>query len=300
MKKIVPEEAWLRPFVTPMMEDVFVWAQDLIFGGHTGGVIYAPSRTGKTDLTYKFTTELREFSTPSGDCLSETVRVISPNRLVTSEGGFWDWLLISFKHQCAGSGSPNLKRHRACEYLKGLAQGCPSKRLILLVDEAQLMEKLDLGWLADLFNILANDGVQLVVFLVGSYHLSEWKNELKDSRHDHVRTRFFANEIRLQGLTTLSDFRRCLKRYDMEGFQQGQETSFTKHYLREWYQAGERLERYAGIFLTAFEAGHRDPRFEVPMANFVRTVKQVLHLGAKFLDPDKMAVLVKKSGYEAK
>jgi hypothetical protein len=76
---------WNTAYSTPMMESAYQWATRIISGGHTGGVLYAPTRTGKTKTIELLTEELKAFTGPRGNTiLSATAWVITADRLVMS------------------------------------------------------------------------------------------------------------------------------------------------------------------------------------------------------------------------
>lgn len=298
MSQIDETKLWNSAFSTPMMLDAFNWATRVIAGGHTGGVLYAPTRTGKTKTIELLVDELKCFQGPRSKIESGTAWVVSRDRLVTSEGGFWDWLLAEFGHQSAGiRSSPTVKRHLVYEFVKGLARSSPSGRLIIFVDEAQILELTELGWFADLFNALHKDGFELILFLVGSYHLREWIQELVGKRHEHVRSRFFANEHRLTGLKTLDHFKRCLRRFDVDKRPLNGEASITEFYLPDWFAAGGRLEQRADLFREGFKQVAPMPEFEVPMAYFVRAVRQVLNDSMPDCEFEQFKAIVTETGY---
>lgn len=289
---------WNSAFSTPMMSEAFNWATELISGGHTGGVLYAPTRTGKTKTIELLVDELRSFDGPRSKLESATAWVVTQDRLVMSEGGFWGWLLAEFRHQAAGSKkSPDVKRHLVTEYVKSLARSSPTGRLVLFVDEAQILELTELGWFADLFNSLQKANLELILILVGSYHLREWIKELEGKRHEHVRSRFFANEHRLRGLRTLSDFKRCLRRFDVDTRHLESGISITQFYLPEWFAEGGRLENRADLFREGFRALSPVQDFEVPMAYFVRAVRQVLNDSMPDCELEEFKAVVTKTGY---
>lgn len=289
---------WNSAFSTPMMTEAFAWATDLIAGGHTGGVLYAPTRTGKTKTIELLVEELRSFDGPRSKLESATAWVVTQDRLVMSEGGFWDWLLSEFKHQAAGAKkSPGVKRQLVIEYVKSLARSSPSGRLVLFVDEAQILELTELGWFADLFNSLQKVNLELILFLVGSYHLREWIKELEGKRHEHVRSRFFTKEHRLRGLKTLTDFKRCLRRFDVDTKHLESGQTITQFYLPEWYAGGGRLEERADLFREGFRAVSPLPDFEVPMAYFVRAVRKMLNDGTPDCEFEEFKSIVVDTGY---
>jgi hypothetical protein len=290
---------WNTAYSTPMIEATYKWATSIISGGHTGGVLYAPTRTGKTKTIELLTEELKAFKGPRGNIiLSETVWVITADRLVMSEGGFWDWLLKQFNHQSAGTRhSPLAGRHLVYEHVKGLARKCPAGRLVMFVDEAQILELTELGWFADLFNALQKDGYELIIILVGSYHLHDWIGELAGKKHEHVRSRFFAKEHRLTGLTTILDFERCLRRFDADKSHFDDKCSITEFYLQEWFGGGGRLGNLADIFREAFRSVGGQAELEVPMAHFIRAVRQVLNEAGQDCDVEYYKKVVRDTGF---
>jgi hypothetical protein len=294
----LPEnKIWSRPYVTPMVECVFGWAAEVIESGHTGGVVYAPTRTGKTRTILLLVDELRSFEGRRGPVESSTLSVGAPNRRVLSEGSFWDWLLQEVTHIQAGKGTVIDKRHAVYEFMKGIARKSATGRLVLLIDEAQVLDLAELGWFADLFNGLERDGFEMILFLVGSYHLSSWKEELAGTKNEHIRARFFAKEHRLKGLTTNSDFRRCLRRFDVDKVHPGAESTITQYFQPKWFESGGRLEERADIFYTAFRDVTDKKSFEVPMANFTRSVIRVLNYGDQECDLDTMKAIAVSAGY---
>ena len=297
----INNKVWLKPFATPMVEDAFKFVTQIVIDGYTGAVIWGPTRTGKTSLIRLFVNDVKKVKGRRGDEIeSGAVSMKCKDRWVMSEGGFWDWQLRQFGHNRAGARDPvQIKRHIACEFLKGIAAQSPSGRVIVFIDEAQLLELVELGLFADQFNDLEEDGFEMVLFLVGSYNIKKWQLDLKgNSDHAHVRSRFFSQEHRLRGLSTLKDYQRCLKRYDVDKSYFDGERSITEYYQADWYKSGERLEQYAAMFKDAFaEAIGRPQSFQVPMAYFKYTVQNVLNRPKMVITPDRMKNLVKRSKF---
>ncbi len=262
-----------------MAQDVFAFMGRVIALGHPGGVIYAPTRTGKTRLLMMSVERAQSVKGLRNNSFeSKTLAIDATDRLVLSEGGFWTWLLGQVGHREALSRcGPANKRHLAVEYFKGLANTIPSGRVVLFVDEAQHLTLVELGWFADLFNALDKAGFKLVLFLVGSYHLQKWNIELQGKAHAHIRSRFFSQEHPLRGLANLDDFRRCLHRYDADTEPFGGPETFTSHFQSAWHAQGGRLADHAGVLRQAFgEACERLRGFEVPMAYFALAVRTLL------------------------
>jgi hypothetical protein len=273
------EKVWDIPFPTPMAQDVFAYMGRVIASGHPGGVIYAPTRTGKTRLlmiSVERAQSVKGLRNNSFD--SRTLAINATDRLALSEGGFWTWLLGQVGHREALSRrGPANKRHLALEYFRGLANTISSGRVVLFVDEAQHLTLVELGWFADLFNALEQAGFKLVLFLVGSYHLQKWNIELQGKAHAHIRSRFFSQEHPLRGLANLEDFRRCLHRYDADTEPFGGTETFTSHFQFSWHASGGLLADHAGALRQAFgEACERHKHFEVPMAYFALAVRNLL------------------------
>lgn len=294
-------ELWLEPFATPMVERAFAWAAELVNTGHTGGIIYAPTRTGKSKLCELLTEELREFSGRRGKSIrSATLFITTWDRRVMSEGGFWRWILKEVKHACAEKKRLEIweARHLVYEFFKGAAGAAESGRLILIIDEAQVLDLVELGWLADVFNDMCKHRLQLIVLLIGSYHLQQWKKDLERKKHEHVRSRFFTKEHGLTGLRELQDFRRCLLRFDIDKTPLNGEGSIANYYQPEWVSKGGLLEGYATTFIDAFRQLSQNPtQLNVPMAYFARALRILLDTDEFSLSPDAVAAAVSDSGF---
>lgn len=167
---------------------------------------------------------------------------------------------------------------------------------MLFVDEAQMLVLTELGWLADLFNELQKARFELIIILVGSYHLHEWIGELSGKPHEHVRSRFFANEHQLSGLQSIADFRRCLKRFDVVKKHFAEKCSITEYYFPDWFAAGGRLENQADLFREGFRIVGGKNDIEVPMAHFIRSVRQVLNEGGQEGDVEYFKKVAKQTG----
>lgn len=172
-----------------------------------------------------------------------------------------------------------------------------SGRLVLFVDEAQQLTLVELGWFADLFNGLWKDRLRLVLFLVGSYHLQQWKTELKGKKHAHVRSRFFTKEYRLRGLSSLEDYQRCLRRYDVDRSAVPVNQSITQYYQPQWFLEGGRLEAHARVFRSAFlEVFNKPKSVTIPMAYFALVVRAVIDRRKMNLDLKAVRDIVVRSG----
>lgn len=264
-------------------------------------MVFAPTGTGKTSFIKKMVhEEVTSFRGHRGNLISSTVVSLRTNeRFVMSEGGFWGWLLCELKHLRAGNHiGPLQGRFLVYEFVKDLASRSPAGRILFFIDEAQKLGIEELGLLADLVDELQRSGFRLVVFLVGSYDLAHWKEDLRTNRYSNVRRRFFSKEHRLLGLSVVDDYRRCLRRYDVDSTPFNGKSTITEHYQTDWYRGGGRLELYASLFRAAFAEAIGNPQsFQVGMAFFSLTLKKILEQSTVRIDRGRLKDAVEESGF---
>jgi hypothetical protein len=99
------------------------------------------------------------------------------------------------------------------------------------------------------------------------------------------------------GLTTNEDFCSCLRRFDVDKLYPGSDQTITQYFQPKWFGAGGRLEKRADIFYAAFKGVSEQEPFEVPMANFMRSVKRVLNYDEQECNIETMRAIAEGAGF---
>ena len=82
--------------------------------------------------------------------------------------------------------------------------------IILLIDEASLLDRRDFVWLMDMYNSLYHHDVLLITFLFGTYDLKNMKKALKVNGETQIIGRFMTREYVFKGICDIDELQQCL------------------------------------------------------------------------------------------
>lgn len=139
-------------------------------------------------------------------------------------------------------------RRRLYTHLCELSDATGSKRVVVIVDEAQNLKKMQFSYLIHAFNSLENMGVQPFFLLVGQPELRNRFKDFSEGGGLQVLGRFFAREHLYRGIS-LDEICLVLQAFDVPLEGEGQ--SVFHRAFPEAYDAGWRLEKLTPWFLEA-------------------------------------------------
>jgi hypothetical protein len=121
--------------------------------------------------------------------------------------------------------------------------------VLLLVDEAQDMLMSDYGFLKDVYNALADEGVRLIVILMGESPRFELQLEqlANDARADLIN-RFTRRQLSFRPIQTVKDIQIVLREIDNATFPPSPALKWTEFFFPSAFRMGFRLEQECGRF----------------------------------------------------
>lgn len=262
---------------TRVIQDLFETLCKWINSRATGGIVHGPPRNGKSDalkyvkglLKQRFGVELPVFSFP---CRFHTH---------ASEVTFFEELLRAFGHRMVVKGNAAAKRHRLLEFIYEKANAKTHNRIILFIDEAQLLYEQHYKWLIDLHNELSELNVTLIVILVGQHQLLHQCSGFIEGSQDQIVGRFMAHRFEFKGLRGISDVKVCLKGYDeVSEHPAGSGWSYSRYFFPAAFASGWRMASSAGALWEAFRQIREEtalpPMSNLPMMYFCRTAEAAM------------------------
>ncbi|WP_114970388.1 ATP-binding protein [Rhodoferax ferrireducens] len=169
-------------------------------------------------------------------------------------------------------------RRRFLTHLAELALGAGSKRIVVIIDEAQNLFRAQYGYLIHCFNSLENFGVQPFFLLVGQPELQNTPVGWAEASGMQVLGRFFAREHRYRGVDR-TEVEAVLDGFDMPT--DGEACSdLAKRYPAE-YEAGWCLRKLAPFFVEAMDMVMQQHNIQsglrLPMQYFHSTLLDLLY-----------------------
>jgi hypothetical protein len=141
-------------------------------------------------------------------------------------------------------------RRRFYTHLMDLAMGFGSRRIVIIVDEAQNLTRLQYGHLIHCFNSLEQSGIQPFFLLVGQPELANSPDSFAEASGLQVIGRFFSKVHRYRGIN-LSELDDVLQSFDMPMEEDG--LSRLASLFPADYALGWNLSKLTPCFLEAFQ-----------------------------------------------
>ena len=242
-----PLEKGIYTFPTPVVlglqNQVMKWIRRRV----TGGMIYGPQRFGKTKAVEYICNELVSQH-------GENYPVFSiPMEKLRDGSQFFMHFLYHAQHQLHEKATETMLRNRLNNFLIARAMQDRTRRVILFIDEAQLLTRVQSQALVDLQNALKAQDVYASFILVGQPELRHMANAYLVSENLQFVGRFMANRVEFCGLQNVNELRICLGIYDeLATYPENSEWTFTRYYAPEAYLAGWRLRHHAQAIWDAF------------------------------------------------
>lgn len=190
---------------------------------HTGAIIYGRPRIGKTRAIEYITRNLKSHY---GEYLP--VLLLYETKHACTERYFYSEMLALTNDPRYMKGTAQEMRQRLIQRLSTQAAGTSYGKLVLFIDEANLLTLNEYYWLMDLYNWLEKDDVQLSIFLTGQPELKERKKEFILGGQNQIVGRFMVQEYQYTGLCNQLDLLLAAKYLeDSTGFSIDEETNQT-------------------------------------------------------------------------
>lgn len=176
--------------------------------------------------------------------------------------------------------------HLIVQHLVALAMDHGDERVLLFIDEANLLKENDYGLLMDIHNRMSRHSVLLMTILVGQPELLQVRASLRGFGKYQIVERFMARVHEFTGLRSAADVATVMRQLDARYcFPEGSDWTFTRFHVPIAYAEGFRLEHYASRIWESYvehypgssgRQGGQRKGFEIPMPAFCRLCKVIL------------------------
>ncbi|EST55776.1 ATPase AAA [Brevibacillus panacihumi W25] len=270
----------------------------------TGGIIFGRPRLGKSRAIKYIIQTLPLFlerEVPIFHICCKQYKQPNP-------GEFFEDLLRGVGHAFASSGKPSAKRDRLTKFLIERAESTIFRRIIMFIDDAQLLHELHYGWLMDIYNELDRIGITLTVILVGQEELEFQRSAFLASKKTQIVGRFMVKQHKFSGIESVEELRVCLTGYDEDcEYPMGSGWSFTRYFFPEAFAEGYKLSQCTDDLIELYEEKRKNAgiktSFEIPMQYVTATIEYAFKKfgangkGVECLNKSHWSEAIDKSGY---
>lgn len=238
-----------------------------------GGIIYGRPRLGKTRAVGFIKNSLeKEFGENLPIFIIYCCQHNRPN-----ENRFYTEILRDIGHNAYDKGKAEAKKVRIIKYFIERAQYSGTNKVILFIDEAQMLFEQEYNWLIDIYNQLDRYFIDMVVILVGQEELLYQKSAFIKLRKMQIIGRFMVHEYKFSGIKSINELEVCLESYDIYSeYPVGSGWSYTKYFFSEAYIEGKRLKDDAELIYSLFENSLKEANLkrslEIPMQYLTSTI----------------------------
>lgn len=204
---------------------------------------------------------------------------VNPKRTLT-ELALVSQLLTSLDQKLATTGDRDKRWKRLIAALEEMAARSYARRLVIIIDEANLLAYEELQLLITIQNALETAGVSPLFVLVGQTQLATRRMEFLAEGAMQIIGRFMSTHISFTGLRTVDDVRYCSRQFDEKLMWRGK--SFSQFYGESAFNKGWRLESHAEELWAEFyrlgqaQAGD----YELSMQSFCGVIRYLLRVKA--------------------
>ena len=241
-----------KNFLIPTRQicDLHALVDEWIQTNSCGGIIYGPSRCGKTSAIYYVTQTLKKTygSELPVFCYTSTTHTVT-------QRSFYESILLLLGHEIPSRGTANQMRERIINRITMLALETKYQMAILWIDEANTLDYKEYLWLIDLYNGLYDNDIQLTCILVGTRDLLEQKKGYIRSGQQQIVQRFLLKEAEFHGIESLTDLTICMNSLDNAFKPSGLKSTIclSEYYFPHAYSDGKMLSDYAQQLWTAWQ-----------------------------------------------
>lgn len=266
--------------MTPAIHELWIEIKEWFQLRIIGALIIGTQRYGKTRairilknlLKNEYGNELPVFSF-SKEYLKNASRSELYSNILSDFGYF----------QLSETGTIIKRKGRILNILMDAAINSGTMQIVLFIDDAHNLKAEDFQWIKDITDKLDNNGIYIMVLMVGQPELRGTKSNFKHNKTIQILTRFMLDEFNFFSLRDINDIRFCLEVFDdpeQLDHPRGSGVAFSQFYFPAAYQRDWRLLNEAQTMWEAFEyvrgKYHLPMDSEIPMVFFVRTVEHVL------------------------
>ena len=190
-------------------------------------------------------------------------------------------LLRSVNHPLFSSGRGAELRSRFREYVVSLVSATGQNRIIIAVDDADLLSEKQFLYMQADYNWLVHNRVKPLFLMIGGRQLAHLRKSFVIAKKHYFIGRFFTLKHEIRGLRDEFDIAECLKSYDERAYYpENSGISYTEHFFPTAFKKGWRLHRLAGGFATIWEKVRTRHSIktssDIPMQYFISAVNLLL------------------------
>lgn len=278
---ITQEYAIYTPPMEKMISEIGNWIDQKVSGGY----IHGPSRYGKSRTIKWYLKNELELRFNSYVPMIVWIRKES----LMSEGEFWNQLLYASNYELLDLNKPKKKvaaRFLFEERIKTIANYAQGNYVVLVIDEAHEITLKEWKWLLGLQNTLDQAGIRLSIFSIASHNILFQPNYLARTGNPHITSRFFAADLRFNGIQRVEELYYILQSYeDYSEWPEGSQISYFQYFAKSHFHRGRRLSHHTELIWQAFEElfphnlnirSRSKIKFEIPMQHIALTVEKAL------------------------
>jgi len=155
-----------------------------------------------------------------------------------------------------------------------------SDKVIMFVDEANLLLEPDYHYLMDIYNRLSMVGTDMLTVLIGTKELLLSRNVFAKIDKQQIINRFMIFDYEFTGIKTPKEIQEILMSYDYKSvYPEGTKMTFTRYFFPDAYDDGERLSNYAKELFEAVEENicfNKGENISIPMKDLTTMIEYVL------------------------
>ena len=233
---------------TPMMIELEKTMLRWVWTGSTGGLIFGPSRIGKSKAMKWLTNVLRT----RGGTVIPTYYISLGDRDIRTITAIFRALCYSADLRVSNSDRADHLIDRFIHYVLDQSVEAKCDQAVLIVDEMQLLQLDQFEAFAELYNRLELFDILLSVFFVGN-DPECWQliNDIERLEKARISGRFFTQGYEFNGITSCAQLTECLKQYDVLRFPIEGPT-YTEYFLSNDVKNGWRLQSLDHILWEGF------------------------------------------------
>lgn len=259
---------------TPMAQRLKERLEAWIHCGHTGGVVIGEARLGKTralkalehQITNRNGQPIRIFYTHYG------LRDVKSIRAVFAK------VARRLDYEVKQKTSDTLLEEIVLRLAEAAATN-DTRRVALVVDEAQLLSLEQLNAFAEIYNELVDMRVNCsIFFVVNRDQFSSMLKALLREENYYLTERFFNNVMHFSGICSEMELRACLAGYDVFVVSETPTVVASEYFCPDLYKQGWRLADMAHIYWRHFREDYGLPLGlrSWGMAQFIRATNLLL------------------------
>jgi hypothetical protein len=135
----------------------------------------------------------------------------------------------------------------------------------------------------DIYNELNSYGIKMTSIFVGQEELLNQKNSFVKANQKQIVGRFMVHQYRFRGISTLEDFKECLKGYDEDcEYPINSGISFSNFYFPDAYKDNKHLLDIGEMFFNTFQKERIrngvDASLNIPMLYFALTIEYLFKI----------------------